>query len=582
MIDQFTLQEFEQALDSIIPLGWLPLGMDLNEYCYIIEVNSNARIHIRSSIGESGITDEAGQDSIRLNLEIWQPDFRRNEHYDWIALPKKAIDSQRWITRVPGWQERLEEKIRLYWNIAKEFRQPVEFCSCGKAPFVGISKSKKNNGRPYSSCLEKHGGCGLFLWLDEPLEGKVEFDAIQASTEVNSRSPANPMAHPRRDGAESNLQSDESNTVGAGEHGTSNANQVKQSEQLDLSCLSQESQEARIIGGVENDSISLQSANEAISLGGEKSTRAEESVQDANSQSESSLPDDNPERDTNRECVPSLSENEQEIIEELDWNTSQKKEPNLKQLEAITAPIDANVRVLAPPGSGKTFVIEQRYKYLIDNGVNPDNILAVTFSNKMAAAMATRILDTCSRANIEQICTIHAFCLRLLTKWDKRGDYYGWKVAGGTDSPVKSWEIKKWLDDFITDEWGEYEEKPGYQEVLNWIDISKYHGFSANNDCLEWFINTLGLLYGKRVYNIRKRFDSALYQRKCMTFADMLLLTELKLREDFAFRVWCQDKFNHVIIDEAHDTNYQAMRILVTISMEIGRNSIYEREELEK
>jgi hypothetical protein len=576
MIDQFTLGEFEKALDNIIPLGWLPLGMDLNEYCYIIEVNSNARIYIRSSVGANGIADKAGQDSIRLNLEVWQPDFRRNEHYEWIALPKKSVTSQRWVTRVPGWQERLEEKIRLYWDVAKEFRQPVESCSCGKAPFVGISKSEKNKGRPYSSCLQKHGGCGLFMWLDKPQEGQVKFsgdNSIQVSDkedEVSSlclSGQRSIVMHESKDKQQ---------------HASAIVPDEQSGAKSDLQTLSQSGRETTTIKlEVKDDSLLLQSADETISSGNREEAQAEKFVQVTGTQLKDTLQDDNLERDTTEECLPEVPQSS---------DASQEKKANPKQLEAIKAPINANIRVLAPPGSGKTFVIERRYKYLVDNGIDPDNILVVTFSKSMADEMASRILDICPQADIDQISTIHAFCYRLLTKWDRNGDYYGWKVAGGKDSPVKSWEIKKWLDDFIIDEWGRYEEKPGYQEVLEWIDTSKYHGLKSN-ECLNFFIKTRGLLNGKRVYNIRKKFDAMLHQRKCMTFADMLLLTELKLKEDFAFRVWCQDlklkedfafrvwcqdKFSHVIIDEGQDTTYNAMRILMTVAVESGENPIYE------
>jgi hypothetical protein len=373
-IDQFTKEQFEQVLDNIMPLGWQSLGMELNEYCYIIEVNANARIHIRSSIGESGIADKVGKDSIRLNLEVYQPDFRRSDNYKWIALPKKAITSQRWVTRVPGWERRLEEKVRLYWNVAKEFRQPIEFCSCGKAPFVGLSKSEKNSNRPYSSCLQKHGGCGLFIWLDKPIAGGIEFD-----------------------------------------------------------------------------SVPLQSTDETISSSNREETQAEKSMQDADSQPEDTVQNDNPEKDTDRECLSEVLENSEEdgmnnednsiqvsqqenevasipdealsgndisgnvvvpegesparIDKANDKSTgdslfdnggslhqlSEEKEPNPKQLEAITAPVNSNIRVLAPPGSGKTFIIEQRYKYLVDNGIDPDSILVVTFSKSMADEMASRM-----------------------------------------------------------------------------------------------------------------------------------------------------------------------------------------------
>ncbi len=61
--------------------------------------------------------------------------------------------------------------------------------------------------------------------------------------------------------------------------------------------------------------------------------------------------------------------------------------PNDAQQNAIEAPVDSNLRVLAGPGSGKTFVIEHRYKFLVDNGIKSDNILVCTFGKEAATEM---------------------------------------------------------------------------------------------------------------------------------------------------------------------------------------------------
>lgn len=229
-------------------------------------------------------------------------------------------------------------------------------------------------------------------------------------------------------------------------------------------------------------------------------------------------------------------------------------EPNPKQLEAIQAPIDSNVRVVAPPGSGKTFIIENRYKFLVDNGVSPDKILVVTFSKAMADEMGQRIQKTCPQANLEQVSTIHAFCYRLLTKWD--GSYQGYSVP-------KEWEVKKAINEAVERFW-KSDEVPAYKEVLHWIDNSKYHGLTID-ESRAFFSQHLGTTFGNWLYQIRKEYDRWLDARKAMTFSDMLYLVEQKLKE-LPFRTMCQVKFPYLMLDEAQDTNYQAMRILLSIA----------------
>jgi hypothetical protein len=245
------------------------------------------------------------------------------------------------------------------------------------------------------------------------------------------------------------------------------------------------------------------------------------------------------------------------------------KNPNKQQRQAIEADINTNLRVLAGPGSGKTFVIEHRYKYLAENGVNPANILVCTFGKQAAANMGQRIQWTVPQANLEQICTINALCYRLLAKWYSDSRWYKWQGP-------KDWQIKKTLEDVIGLVWQE-KEKPSAQEVFQRINSSKYHSLTVD-DSYEWFVSMLGRQYGEWLYDIRSKFDAWLNRSRFLTFADQLYLVEKRLQSDSEWRSMLQEKFSYVIVDEAQDTNYQAMRILVTISLKSGQNTVYESE----
>ena len=89
---------------------------------------------------------------------------------------------------------------------------------------------------------------------------------------------------------------------------------------------------------------------------------------------------------------------------------------NERQLEAINT-TEGRVRVVACAGSGKTTVLTERYAELVKSGVNPKNILCVTFTNKAAREMSERIIKRVGDINTSQICTFHSFCLRILRQY---------------------------------------------------------------------------------------------------------------------------------------------------------------------
>ena len=80
------------------------------------------------------------------------------------------------------------------------------------------------------------------------------------------------------------------------------------------------------------------------------------------------------------------------------------------------------VLVLAGAGSGKTRVLTARISHLIaDLGVSPENILAITFTNKAAAEMRSR-LDVMTDVSRMWVCTIHSMCVKILRMYaDRRG-----------------------------------------------------------------------------------------------------------------------------------------------------------------
>ena len=115
MIDTFTREQFEQALPTHRKTGeplWKYTGLIQNEHAYCIMIpDTNKRIMVRSSVKGNGVSASTGKDSIRLWVEYH---YRKIDK--WLSLGK--LDA--WTTRVPGWQDRMTDKLRKLWQLALE------------------------------------------------------------------------------------------------------------------------------------------------------------------------------------------------------------------------------------------------------------------------------------------------------------------------------------------------------------------------------------------------------------------------------------------------------------------------------
>ncbi|MBQ1652308.1 MAG: UvrD-helicase domain-containing protein, partial [Bacteroidales bacterium] len=90
---------------------------------------------------------------------------------------------------------------------------------------------------------------------------------------------------------------------------------------------------------------------------------------------------------------------------------------NDKQIEAVKQ-TEGFVRIIAGAGSGKTRVLAHRYAFLVEKlGIDPANILCMTFTNKAAQEMKNRISKLVQIHNVNDlVCTIHGFCVKFLRK----------------------------------------------------------------------------------------------------------------------------------------------------------------------
>lgn len=255
-------------------------------------------------------------------------------------------------------------------------------------------------------------------------------------------------------------------------------------------------------------------------------------------------PDDNP---VQEEPEPPF-----ELVQEQPKSAPQVRDPNPEQRMVIEAPFTP-LRVEAGPGSGKTFTIARRYKFMVEAGYKPEQIIAVTFNVKMAAELGDKIVEQvpaiAGTPAMQNICTIHALCFRLLKRF--RPKYRSFEVP-------PEWKVKRFFEETMAVIW-DAEARPCYEEVRDVIATASSRGLTAET-ATDFYYQILPEHYVENVAHLHLQFEEWKSKNQLIQYSDMLLLCELMLNEDQD--VAYNARFECVIIDEAQDTNAQAMRIL--------------------
>jgi DNA helicase-2/ATP-dependent DNA helicase PcrA len=233
---------------------------------------------------------------------------------------------------------------------------------------------------------------------------------------------------------------------------------------------------------------------------------------------------------------------------------------NPQQREAVEA-VDGPVLILAGAGSGKTRVITFRIVHLIeDKGVEPDSILAVTFTNKASAEMAERVGQLLGGRTLRKplIATFHSFCVRVLRRdieEMKIGDA-GYKKdfviydANDQQAVVKSVMRRLGLDD--------KQLKPS--AVLSRIS----HAKNLMMDPQEMYLQS-GDPITEKISHIFEEYRKELRKSNALDFDDLLLETVRLLKSSATVRERYQRRYEYLMIDEYQDTNrpqYELIKLL--------------------
>ena len=212
---------------------------------------------------------------------------------------------------------------------------------------------------------------------------------------------------------------------------------------------------------------------------------------------------------------------------------------NPQQLEAVTT-TQGPVLILAGAGTGKTRVITMRITYLLHEGVSPDAVLAVTFTNKAANEMRERVGTMVERAKAKRltICTFHALCVRILRQDIER---LGYKTNFAIyDEGDQLGLIRK-----IISRISAKNEKLDPQLARNLISRAKNQHWKLAESATD----------SSLLAAVFERYQEELKAANAVDFDDLLILTVRLLEANPDVTNKWQERFQYLMIDEFQDTN---------------------------
>lgn len=229
--------------------------------------------------------------------------------------------------------------------------------------------------------------------------------------------------------------------------------------------------------------------------------------------------------------------------------------------------IDGPQLVIAGAGSGKTRVLTYKIAYLLQNGMKPWNIMALTFTNKAANEMKERIgrLVGSELSQYLQMGTFHSIFSRILRMEAQRIGYSNtFTIYDETDSRslIKSIVKEKELDDKIY--------KPA--AVHNRISMAKNHIITAEEYAMDREVYerdrqarmpAIGQIY--------IAYQQRLVQANAMDFDDLLMLTYRLFKDNEDIRRKYAEKYQYVLVDEYQDTNRVQQQIVEQLTRENQR-----------
>ena len=217
---------------------------------------------------------------------------------------------------------------------------------------------------------------------------------------------------------------------------------------------------------------------------------------------------------------------------------------NAAQRKAVQT-LQGPVLILAGAGTGKTRTVTCRIAHMVDRGISPKSILAVTFTNKAALEMRERVGQMVERKAARQIMvsTFHSLCVRILREDIGR---LGYK----TNFTIYSGSEQSGLIRRLIVRHGGITEKITPKDVLSAMSRMKNSGLGL--DSIEDNLTA----------NIAASYQRELQAQNSVDFDDLLILADKLLKEHRDVREAWQQRFRYITVDEFQDTNSLQMSLL--------------------
>ncbi|MPZ92544.1 MAG: AAA family ATPase [Actinobacteria bacterium] len=227
---------------------------------------------------------------------------------------------------------------------------------------------------------------------------------------------------------------------------------------------------------------------------------------------------------------------------------------NPVQRAAVEMP-EGPVLVVAGAGSGKTRVLVYRIAYLLENGIAPESIIAITFTNKAAGEMRSRVADLIGPTADEiWVSTFHSACVRILRREAPRLGYANsFSIYDSSDSLRL---IRMILKDLNIDE-----KRLPPRGVAAAISNAKNKLMDAG-----LFSDFADNPYEKRIALVYTEYEKRLAEQSAFDFDDLIMRTVEVFDKHPDALARYQGRFRHVLIDEFQDTNHAQSRLATLLA----------------
>ena len=226
-------------------------------------------------------------------------------------------------------------------------------------------------------------------------------------------------------------------------------------------------------------------------------------------------------------------------------------ELNPKQYQAATT-LEGPVLVLAGAGSGKTKMLTYRVANLIDHGVPPYHIMAITFTNKASQEMKERIRSLVGdQAEDVWIGTFHSTCVRILRRdVEKIGYARGFSIYDDEDQKTALKQVYKQLNldpEFFP-----------FREVQSIISRAKERLLSPD----EWFEQSERSFRDQKIEEIYASYEAHLKKNNAMDFNDLIVNALELLVDNPPVLEYYRNRFRYIHVDEYQDTDHAQYRLV--------------------